>query len=154
VLKFLTEFSRAAETDTGSTITSIQETQAHIQTLQEALSEAKTRVSELEFQLNNAQNTIRQLEKQNVDQAASTVAIVNDDQHSAALSQTVRGQPLHDEHNPRHPVKQKTDLAEKFTEQSQSQPVAVTRLLEDDIVRGRIHHIDRSGAQYAIRPVR
>ena len=134
------QLAQAAEPDTNTQSSEIQDSKAHIEALQKALSEAKTRVSELETELSDAQNTIEQLESQGSNQVADVV-IIKEAGHPE--NQTVRGEPLYDEFNPKLPIKQKTVIAEKFTTESQSEPVAVTRLLEDDLVRSHIRHIDR-----------
>lgn len=117
----------ALAADPGSSInsTEIQDSRARIEALQKALSEAKDRVSELETELGNAQNT----------------------ESTHPKNQTVRAEPLYDEFNPKLDITQKTVIAEKFTRESQSAPVAVTRLLEDDMVRSRIRGITRIADQ-------
>ena len=139
------QFAQAAEPDANET--AIQDAKTHIQVLQKTLSEAKNRVSELEIELSRAQDTIDQLEGQNADQAADMAQVKDTKQSHDALTRTTRAQPLYDEFNPRLPIKQKTVIAEKFPGQTQSQPVAKTRLLEDDLVRSRIRHIDRIADQ-------
>ncbi len=150
---FFIQFAQAAEPDTNSGSTSVQDSKAHIKALQEELAEAKIRVSELETELNNAQHTIEQLENQHANQAADVILVKESGQ---AVTQTVRGQPLFDEYNPRAPVKQKNVIVDKYTTQIQSEPVAVTSLLEDDLVRSRIRNITRIAdqvPQYAVRTI-
>jgi outer membrane receptor protein involved in Fe transport len=109
--------------------------EADIEALKDQLDEARARVSELETELENAQNTIQALEGNRTAQAGKNM----DD----PKLKTVRGQPLYDETNPKQPIAPRTVLAEKFDSESQGQPVAMTRLLEDDMIRGRVRHIDR-----------
>ena len=115
---------------------SAEQQKARIEALEEALSEAKGKVSELEAELKKAQDNIVQLEN-----AASEKTVYD------AAEQTVRGQPLYDQYNPEKAIAPKTVIAEKYTGQSQSQPAAMTRLLEDDLIRSRIRHIDRIADQ-------
>ena len=91
--------AQAADADTNSESTSVQDPAAHIKALQEALSEAKNRVTELETELNNAQATIVQLENQSADQAANVVLVKQATPTGQAVTQTVRGQPLYDATN-------------------------------------------------------
>ena len=126
----------------GSDPTAIEDSKAHIQTLQDELTAARKRVTELETELVEAQKTIAQMEDQYAAQGTDGTTTAN-----APRQQTVRGQPLYDETNPKRPVEQKTSLAKKFPAESQGQPVAVTRLLEDDLIRSRIRHIDRIADQ-------
>ena len=118
--------AQAADTD------SQQDTEALIQQLQEQLSEAKDHVSELETKLQNAQSTIKQLEDQSTSQLVETV------QTEKAVNRSVQGQPLYDANNPKLAIQPKTVMAEKYTPETQNQPVAATRLLEDDIDRSGI----------------
>ncbi len=122
----------AIETDNQQTL---------VQDLQKQLSEAKDRVSELETELENAQNTIDQLEGQETSQLADTAA------PAKAVNRSARGQPVYDTNNPKLAIQQKTVIEEKFTSETQNQPVAVTRLLADDIYRSGIRHLDRVASQ-------
>ena len=141
------QFSLAADPDTpSSSPPTAQDAEAHVQALKNELAEAKDRVLELESELKNAQSTIEQLESQNPDQFATTTSLENDSQPGKAVTQTVRGVPVYDANNPHKAVKQNNVIAEKFTTKSQSRPVAVTRLLADDIERGGIRHLDRVAA--------
>lgn len=115
---------------------SIEDQKVLIRALEEALSAAKDTVSELEAKLRQAKGTIGQHENEKTDHSVD-----------AAAQRTVRGQPLHDQYNPKKTIAPKTVISEKYTIQSQSQPVAVTRLLEDDLTRSRIRHIDRIADQ-------
>ncbi len=136
----LIQLAHAAEPETASssnTLPSETDAQGLVKSLEEELSAARGRVSVLETKLQNAKNVINQQETRNITQAAGT----------QAMAQTVRGQPLYNEHNPQLSVTQKTIITEKFPTQSQSQPVAVTRLLEDDLARSRIRQIDRIADQ-------
>lgn len=137
----------AAEKDTNPESAAIQDSKAHVQALQKELSEAKTRVSELEAELANAQSTIDQLENQGADQPDEVILVKENSYADSAKTRTVRGQPLYDDYNPEAPIQQKTEIAEKFPSESQSEPVAKTRLLEDDLIRSRIRHIDRIADQ-------
>ena len=60
-------------------------TEAHVNSLQQELSEAKDRVAELEAELSKAQNTIEQMNKDAI------VATQDTDQPAQAKDQTVRG---------------------------------------------------------------
>ncbi len=122
--------------DQGLENQSVEQQKAQIQALEEALSAAKSRVSELEAELKKAQGAIVQLENAKPEQLVD-----------ASYEKTVRGQPLYDQYNPEKAIAPKTVIAEKYTTQSQSQAVAVTRLLEDDLTRSRIRHIDRIADQ-------
>jgi iron complex outermembrane receptor protein len=133
------QFAHAAEPE--------QDAEALVQSLQKELSAARDRVSKLESELQNAQGTIKQLESQKTAQAEDVIVVQEGQQTRHAKTQTVRGAPLYDEYNPKLPIQPKTVISEKFPEESQSQPVAVTRLLEDDLVRSRIRHIDRISDQ-------
>ena len=113
--------------------------EAEIQAIKKELSDARSKVSELEAKLKDAQSGLAQTENQQTDQLA--------DHAGDPKQQTVRGQPLYDETNPEKAIAPKTVLAEKFDDKTQTQPVAVTRLLEDDLVRSRIRHIDRIANQ-------
>ncbi|MFC1777391.1 TonB-dependent receptor domain-containing protein [Pseudomonadota bacterium] len=146
----LLQLAHAAEPETNSssnTLPAKQDAEAQVQSLEQALSAAKDRVSALEAELRNAKNTIQQLENQNIAQAADTDVVGEEQPTRPAMAQTVRGQPLYDEHNPQFPITQKTVIAEKFPTESQIEPLAVTRLFEDDLVRSRIRHIDRIADQ-------
>ena len=121
-------------------------TNAHIQALQDELSEAKSRVAELEAELSNAQKAIEQLNNQNTALAAGAAA-KGTSQPDKPTDKTVRGQPLYDATNPQTPVEQENVIAEKFTPELQSQPVAITTLQQDDLVRGRIRNITRIADQ-------
>ena len=116
-------------------------TEANVKSLQQELSEAKDRVAELEAELSKAQSTIEQMNKN------TTVAAQDTDQPAKAKDQTVRGEPLYDAYNPQTPVAQQNVIAEKFTPETQSQAVATTRLLEDDLERSRIRNITRIADQ-------
>ena len=116
-------------------------TEAHMKSLQQELSEAKDRVAELEAELSKAQNTIEQMNKN------TTVAAQDTEQAAQAKDQTVRGEPLYDAYNPQTPVAQQNVIVEKFTPETQSQAVATTRLLEDDLERSRIRNITRIADQ-------
>jgi len=116
-------------------------TEAHVKSLQEELSEAKDRVAELEAELSKAQTTIEQMNKN------ATVAAQDTEQPGQAKDQTVRGEPLYDAYNPQTPVAQQNVIVEKFTPETQSQAVAITRLLEDDLERSRIRNITRIADQ-------
>ncbi len=126
----------AYASDTGS------EAGARVQALQKELSEAKDKVAELEAELARAQGTITQLQDKNATLAATAGAQTVD-----AKDQTVRGQPLYDASNPQPPVAQADVIAEKLTADMQKEPAAVTRLLPDDQVRGRIRDITRIADQ-------
>lgn len=115
------------------------EAEARVQALQKELSDAKDKVAQLEAELANAQNTIEQLKEQSATVAATGAA--------GAKEQTVRGEPLYNAYNPQTPVAQPDVIAEKFTPDSQRRPVAVTQLLKDDQVRGRIRDITRISDQ-------
>ncbi len=146
----LIQFAQAAEPDRNASATTpspAQDSAARVQALQKALSDAKERVSELETELSNAQNTIEQLENQNTKLVADSALSTDTTQPGKAVTQTVRGHAVYDSNNPRSPVKQKNVIAEKFTAEAQSQPGAVTRLLEDDIERSGIRQLDRVAAQ-------
>ena len=141
--------AEAAEPDTKPSSTSpasVQEAVVLMDSLQKELSEAKSRVSELEAELQNAKNTIDKLESQKADRLAGTDAERSSTQSEKAVTQTVRGVPVYDANNPRKPVQQVNVIAEKFTAEAQREPLAVTRLLEDDIERGGVRHLDRVAA--------
>ena len=142
-----THAAEPASNTSSTNISSPQDAEARVQALTEALTEAKDRVSELEAELHNAQNTIEQLENQNTSQVATALPQVESAQPEKAVTQTVRGVPVYDKNNPRLPVKQKNVIAEKYTTLAQSQPIAVTRLLGDDIERSGIRHLDRVADQ-------
>ena len=116
--------------------------EANIQALQKELSEAKARVAELEAELSDAQSTIKKLND-------SAPAIVSGETGQAPdpSTHTVRGAPLYDEYNPKKPVEQEDVIAEKYTPDMQHQPVAITVLQNDDMVRGRIRGITRIADQ-------
>ncbi|MGA9574354.1 MAG: TonB-dependent receptor [Lysobacterales bacterium] len=116
---------------------------ARVQALQKELSAAKDKVSQLEAELAGAQSTIEKLK----DEKAAIVASEASPPIVGAKNQTVRGEPLYDAYNPQKPVAQEDVIAEKFTPEAQQQPVAVTRLLKDDQVRGRIRDITRVSDQ-------
>lgn len=124
-----------------------ESSQAQIQALEKALSDARDKVSELEAELKDAQNTIDQLENQKTLQVADTAGASEAIQTGNPKAQTVRGQPLYDETNPEKAIAPKTVIAEKYTTESQSQPVAVTRLYGDDMARGRVRQLDRVANQ-------
>jgi hypothetical protein len=139
----LIQLAQAAEPETNTssnTLPAEQGAQVLVKSLEEELSTARDRVSALETELQNAKNAIKQQESRNITQAADTETIKEEEQARPAMAQTVRGQPIYDEHNPQRSVTQKAVIAEKFPTESQSQPVAVTRLLEDDHARSRIRH--------------
>ncbi len=69
------QLAQAAEPETSTVSTPIQDSKVHIQALQEALIAAKNRVSELETELGNAQNTIAQLENHRAHQAADSALV-------------------------------------------------------------------------------
>jgi iron complex outermembrane receptor protein len=137
------QLAHADGQDQETSPASIEDSRTRVEALQKALSEAKDKVSELETELSKAQSTIRQLEQQPSTQFADTDSAEDVTQAGQSATQTVHGAPLYDEHNPQAPVAQKDVIAEKFTAESQSRPIAVTRLLEDDIKRGGIRHLDR-----------
>ena len=112
--------------------------EAQVQALQKELSEARDEVARLEAELAAAQGSIAQLkdEKAALAAAAATTA-------GGAKDQTVRGEPLYDAYNPQKPVAQEDVIAERFTAESQAQPVAGTRLLKDDLDRNHILNITR-----------
>jgi outer membrane receptor protein involved in Fe transport len=139
------QFAQADET--GPEPDSIEGSKAHIQTLQDELKAAKQRVAELETELVKAQKTIERMEDKNAAHIAASAPQGTTSTPDDPLTRTVRGQPLYDDTNPQLPVQQKTVLAEKFPAATQGQPVAMTRLLEDDLVRSRIRHIDRIADQ-------
>ena len=84
--------------------------EARVKALQEELSAAKGKVTQLEADLAEAQKTIRQLQDQN-----AAVATNSAPPAAGAKAQTVRGQPLYDAYNPQTPVAQEDVIAEKFT---------------------------------------
>jgi len=146
----LVQLAQAAEPETDSSSGAVPtetDAQARVQTLEEELSRARDRVSELESELQNARNAIKQTENQELAQIADTETAREEKQTPPAMTQTVGGQPIYDEHNPQLPITQKNFIAEKFPEESQHRPVAVTRLLEDDLARSRIRYIDRIADQ-------
>ena len=100
------QLAQAAEPDTDS---AAKDAQAHIQALQDELSRAKDRVTELEVELSDAQSTIEQLNSKN------NVIVVKESTESTesikAKDQTVRGQPLYDATNPKTPVEQENVIA-------------------------------------------
>jgi|GEM_PF-301811 len=138
------QFAQAAETGAPVASAPNQEAEALVQSLQEELAEAKDKVAKLEAELSRAQNTIEQLNTSNKALAADAVS---GEATSKALSQTVRGQPLYDAYNPKAPVEQEDVIAEKYTPEFQSEPLAVTKLIKDDIVRGNIRNITRIADQ-------
>jgi len=138
------QLAQAAEPDPSI---SVKDNKANIQALQAELSEAKSRVAELETELSNAQEAIEQLNDKNAALAAGTVATKDATQPVSPADRTVRGQPLYDATNPQTPVEQENVIAKKFSPESQSQPVASTTLLEDDLVRSRIRSITRISDQ-------
>ncbi|MDX2428162.1 MAG: TonB-dependent receptor [Xanthomonadales bacterium] len=131
----------AAEAVPAASSTTNPDADAHVKSLQQELSEAKDRVAELEAELSKAQSTIEQMHKN------TTVAAQDTEQPAQAVDQTVRGEPLYDVYNPQTPVAQQNVIAEKFTPETQSQAVATTRLLEDDLERSRIRNITRIADQ-------
>ena len=135
--------AHAAEPDLNNPSTPTQDTEAHIQDLQQALSEAKARVSDLEAELNDAQMTIRQLKDQDANQVADTTGLNDAEETTHAVDQTVHGHPVYDANNPKRPIEQRNVISEKFTPDVQNQPIAITRLIDDDIERGGIRHLDR-----------
>ncbi len=138
------QLAQAAEPDSNS---AVKDNSAHIQALQTELSEAKSRVTELEAELSNAQDAIEQLNDTNKALAAETIAAKDATQPEKPIDRTVRGQPLYDVTNPQTPVEQENVIAERFTPELQSRPVATTTLLEDDLVRSRIRNITRIADQ-------
>ena len=138
------QLAQAAEPDSNS---AVQDTNEHIQSLQTELSEAKSRVAELETELSNAQIAIEQLNTKNTALAAGAAVSQDATQPEKAIDRTVRGQPLYDATNPQMPVEQEDVIAERFTPELQSQPIAITTLLEDDLVRSRIRNITRIADQ-------
>ncbi len=123
------------------------DTEALIHSLEKELSETKNRLSELEAELNKAQNTIEQLQGQKTSQVADAAHSADAIQAEKAVTRTVQGQPVYDANNPRLSVKQKDVISQKFTPETQSQPIATTRLLENDIERSGIRHLDRVADQ-------
>ena len=138
------QLAQAAEPDSNA---AVKDSSANIQALQAELSEAKSRVAELEDELSNAQDAIEQLNDTNKALAAGTVATKDATQPEKPKDRTVRGQPLYDATNPQTPVEQENVIAERFTPELQSRPVATTTLLEDDLVRSRIRNITRIADQ-------
>ena len=138
------QLAQAAEPDSNS---AVQDSNAQIQALQTELSEAKSRVAELEAELTNAQNAIEQLYTKNTALAAGAVVSQDATQPEKAIDRTVRGQPLYDATNPQMPVEQEDVIAERSTPELQGQPIAITTLLEDDLVRSRIRNITRIADQ-------
>ena len=138
------QLAQAAEPEPN---TSVKDTNAHIQALQDELSEAKSRVAELETELSNAQNSIEDLNNKNEALAAGAVAAKDATQSVKPIDKTVRGQPLYDATNPQTPVEQENFIAEKFTPEKQEQSVATTTLLQDDLERSRIRSITRIADQ-------
>jgi iron complex outermembrane receptor protein len=136
------QFAYADETTPANPSADGEDTEARVQALQQELSAAKDRVAELEAKLSDAQNTIEQLNNENTSLAAQDTT-----QAVEAVDKTVRGQPLYDATNPQAPVEQENVIAGKFAPASQSQPVAVTNLLKDDLERGRIRNITRIADQ-------
>jgi len=133
------QVAQAAEPDSNA---AVKDSEAHIQALQKELSEAKDRVAELEAELSDAQSTIEKLNSKD-----DVIVVKEDTQPTSAKDQTVRGQPLYDINNPQSPVEQENVIAKKFTPEIQSQPIAVTTLHEDDLVRSRIRNITRIADQ-------
>ncbi len=111
-----------------------RQTETTIRGLQEELSAAKDKVTELEAALTEAQNTIDKLQNSPAVPATGS---------TQAVAQTVYGQALYDSKNQRLPIKQRTVITQKFTPATQTQANAVTRLLADDIERGGIRNIRR-----------
>ena len=109
----------AAAAEPGSGSEQIQDAKAHITALQEALSKAQNRVSELENELINAHNSIEELENQTAAENETGASVSPTVQPESAMTQTVRGQPLYDEHNPKLAIRQKTVIAEKFPVKTQ-----------------------------------
>jgi len=138
------QLAQAAEPEPNS---AAKDTSAHIQALQDELSEAKGRVAELEAELSDAQNAIEQLNDKNEALAAASVATIDATQPVKPKDKTVRGQPLYDATNPQTPVAQENVIAEKFTPELQASSVATTTLLEDDLERSRIRNITRISDQ-------
>lgn len=147
LLSFASLLLQSAQAAEPGSITTTEETNARIQALQDELSEAKNRVAELEAELSNAQNSIEQLNNKNKALAAGGVAAKDTTQPESPKDKTVRGQPLYDATNPQRPVEQENVIAEKFTPELQTRPVATTTLLEDDLVRSRIRNITRIADQ-------
>ena len=139
--------AQAADADQHSIPASKQDAEAHLQLLQEELSAAKNRVTELEAELSDATKTIEQLNSKNSALAAGSVTTQDDGQPIKASDKTVRGEPLYNENNKQVPVEQEDVIAKRFTQESQIQPVAVTTLREDDMVRSRIRNITRVSDQ-------
>ena len=144
------QLAQADGTNPHSASTSLpehQDPEALVQALQDELSAAKTRVSELEAKLIHAQAVIKRLESDNPNAFAETSAGEEAEPAGSATTQTVRGQPLYDQYNPRPPSGQADVIARKFGSPPQNQPVAITRLFEDDQQRGRIRDITRIADQ-------
>ena len=145
------QFALAAKADQKTSSAPNQDIETHVQSLQADLAAAKGRVAELEAELTKAQNTIEQLNDKNTTVSADTLAVNTTAEDTTktdkAISQTVRGQPLYDANNPQTPVEQQNNNAEKFTPELQSQPLAATTLLEEDLVRSRIRSITRIADQ-------
>jgi iron complex outermembrane receptor protein len=137
------QVANAAEADTNNPSTSIQDTEAHIQDLQKALSDAKARVSSLEAELSDAQKTIKQLDGQSANQVVDTAELNDAEETTHAVNQTVHDHPVYDANNPKRPIVQRDVISEKFSPDVQNQPIAITRLIDDDIERGGIRHLDR-----------
>ena len=81
------QLAQAAEPEPN---VSDKDTNAHIQALQDELSEAKSRVAELEAELSNAQNSIEKLNIKNEALAAGTVAVKDATQSEKPKDKTVR----------------------------------------------------------------
>jgi len=128
-------------------VTRNQGSTTQMQVLQKALSSAKNRVVELEAELREAQITIERLERDKAGQLAESGHETGSTQAVKAVTQTTRGLPVYDTNNPQKPVKQKDVIAKKFTPRNQSEPIATTRLLADDIERSGIRHLDRVADQ-------
>ena len=134
------QFAQANDADTTPSTASAQAAEARVRALEDELSEAKDRVAELEAELTGAQSTIEHLNNKNTAMAAGGVTAKDATQ---AVDQTVRGQPLYDSYNPKMPVEQEDLIAEKFSSSFQSEPVAVTKLLQEDLEDNRILNIAR-----------
>ena len=81
------QLAQAAEPEPNS---AAKDTSAHIQALQDELSEAKGRVAELEAELSDAQNAIEKLNDKNEALAAASVATQDATQPVKPKDKTVR----------------------------------------------------------------
>mgnify|MGYP001814197226 FL=1 len=138
------QLAQAAESDAES---ALEKSESQVQALQEELAKAKSRVAELEAELSDAQDNVDELNNKNKALAAGAGAAQGTSQPDRPKDRTVRGQPLYDATNPQTPVQQKNVIAETFTPEAQGQPVAITTLREDNLVRSRIRNITRIADQ-------